>query len=366
MPYIQYETYDSVDDYVHGYIHETSLPRPANSFVNTRLPLDVSAIELECAAIKIGAFNGHVLTTMGEIFYASMARMALDIGANGSDVLKGVDYANAEASVKTSISYLLGMTAAEIVANKIYNIDLLLHLKDSRITVRRWGTNRMSPDFFGVSTTTHEGYLLEAKGTHDQRVDNPTINGAKAQLRAVSSIIYGGTRYARTNRLNRNIIALSFYRNQQALISNIDPDEYYEYSCEVEIQNDKAMIEYYSHIYKLIYNNKKGFFSKIINNKEYYGIEMGEHFIGIYSELYDVLEKYERYYLIEDFESMIFDDKAVEGLFEKISKVLARFNTGKNYSDQSNNKFKNYYQSRDGIIVELLDYKDKDRMEDIQ
>ena len=113
-------------------------------------------------AARVGNFSGHIITQEGREFYSSMIEMAVR-EENGYYTI-GSDYKHAEQSIKNSISFFMGMFAAEIVADRIYNIPLLHHLTDKVINVTPPGRY---PDFFEINDKG-EGILIDVKGTADK------------------------------------------------------------------------------------------------------------------------------------------------------------------------------------------------------
>lgn len=153
-------------------------------------PISIPSISvLKYLAYQNGVYSGGSLTPEGKEFYYSLVKMALEEKQN---ILLthyfhiGKDYEDAEPSIKVGISFLLGMVMTRLVADKVYGIRWLFHLKDDALNVDK--KSGMTPDMFGVKKGG-TAYLFEAKGTAGESVDYDRIDHAKAQNGQLDSVV---------------------------------------------------------------------------------------------------------------------------------------------------------------------------------
>ncbi|MGZ9835547.1 hypothetical protein [Streptococcus sp. V940] len=126
--------------------------------------------------IRLGAFSNTKLSSNGMKFYFSLVKMAIK-SKNGTFEITD-DYFNAEASIKIAISYFIGSMTAYAIAEKVYKVPFLFHLKDPVIkNITRYdGYNNKSPDFFGFKNSNFfTPILIEAKGTYRSKLPTPTV-----------------------------------------------------------------------------------------------------------------------------------------------------------------------------------------------
>lgn len=264
-------------------------------------------------AALVGNFSGHTITQEGRKFYSSMIEMALK-EENGYYTI-GSDYRNAEQSIKHSISFFMGMFAAEIVAEKVYNISHLYHLTDKIITVTPSGRH---PDFFGIDNTG-KGILIEAKGTTEKKPRNPAIEYAKGQLEAIQTVITiqanGQPQSFQRDEMNRYVVASSFDKNDRLTYHCVDPKPSQEVERKIEIEIDKAVALYYQHIMNFIlcnpHHEHKAFTETFIVS------DMGRYKIGLDSEIYNKLREYKDFYISRDENAL--DKHPLEGLHQCVS-----------------------------------------------
>ena len=343
MPFIRLDEYASDLDYRH-------LP---DKIILDSDYQDVSREFLSYCSLYVGVINGYSPSEAGARFYESIVDIAFDF--SGQHIRISRDYVNAETSVKTCISFHIGMIAAELLANLYYSAGPLLHLNDRMLNVVNI---RKKPDFFGVGPQG-TAYLFEAKGTADDFVSNNTIRDAKLQLNAVRSVSFNGTQNPRVYNaanIRKIITAISFYHGD-ALISHIDPDEVSPDSYDLVIDADKAMADHYWHVVKLI-NNSKCKDSIRVGDRVYIGTYMLDKFIGIDADVYAALGEYSLIFQYDTFEGM-----NITGIYDRVNKVLESINAYTDYiSKDNNNSFggfgQDYYLSRDGVIVKSMNNND--------
>ncbi|MCR5196201.1 MAG: hypothetical protein K6D38_07760 [Pseudobutyrivibrio sp.] len=310
---------------------------------------------VDCS-IFVGVINGYLPSVAAARFYESIVDMAFDF--SGQYIRISGDYANSETSVKSCISFHIGMIAAELLANIYYVSGPLYHLKDNFLNVTFYNNNPRRPDFFGIGPN-NQAYLFEAKGTAGNFVSNDTVREAKRQLAAVASVTFNGIInppvFAAAN-IRKFVTAMSFDQGN-AVISQIDPDEVSPDSYDLVIDADKAMADHYWHVVKLI-NNSKCKDSIRVGDRVYIGTYMLDKFIGIDADVYAALGEYSLIFQYDTFEGM-----NITGIYDRVNKVLESINAYTDYiSKDNNNSFggfgQDYYLSRDGVIVKSMNNND--------
>ncbi len=292
MGNIEIENYNNYDDF-------------KNNLIGSNNNYNFTIAELISYAISAGGFSNRSVGPSGQVFYESLVQMALIDGTNFSI---GEDYKYSETSIKTSISFFMGMIAAKAVADKKYNIKYLFHLKDPQIC---FSTSGKTPDFFGLQNGT-DPVLFEAKGTFDERPTNKTVENAKTQLDSISSIELDGWPYE-YNTFSKHVIA-SCFKNDILTYLDIDPNEVGDTKLTIYI--DKAIILYYRNIMNLLLTKQTK--SQTIKDSTYLVTELGNYTIGLNKEVFNKLSEYESLFKESqpDFKKI-----NTEGLYKKILSI---------------------------------------------
>lgn len=272
---VELRTFDTVD----GYIRKTFVPSD----------LKVKRKDLIKYAILVGEFSNFSVTEEGKIFYKSLVDMVF-IDSNNKFVA-GDSYKNAETTVKTSTGFLIGMISAKCVADKVFNIAYLHHLKDPRIKEYK---SQLHPDFFGID---HVGnaYIIEAKATHNKRVDNSIVIKGKEQTQSVKKVWYelDNGNIQPYNYFKRHVVATSFDNNEY-IISNIDPDEK-NGKKEIYMNENLNIFNYYKNIYNYLVsksNNSLGKEKIKIDQLEFVVLNSEVGKFGIEAKIFSILEDY--------------------------------------------------------------------------
>ena len=294
---VNLKIYDTVDEYKNQKIKMTG-------------DMDVSMLDLKRYAVSLGNFSGRKITDKGEKFYEYLLEMSLEeyMRKKMKYFKIGEDYKNAEASIKNSISFFMGMIAAKAVAEKRYKVPLLYHLTDEILSCTTVGIQTTAnvssqappkseknfrPDFFGVNNKD-EGFLFEAKGTVSKRSGNKTIEHAKEQIRNIGSVTLqkgtGNSKYD-NSQLKGYIVASSFDKNDHLTYHCIDPEP--EGGKKIEIGWEKAMILYYQNIMNFLTSNRT---VPDDQDSRFVVSEYGLYKIGVEKRIYETLEKYKGVY----------------------------------------------------------------------
>ena len=328
-------SYDSCDKF------KTNSPRGVK-------PLSLTMQELISYAISAGGFSNRAVGEKGQAFYAALVEMALN---EGTTFTIGSDYKQSETSIKTSISFFMGMIAAKAVADKKYGIKYLYHLKDPRIC---FSTTGKTPDFFGLINGTDAG-LFEAKGTTGKKPQNKIVEGAKNQLNAIKSVelVSSTTSCTKHTTFSKHIIASCFNNKDEWTYLDIDPNETGD--TELTINIDHAIILYYQNIMSLLGKKctteqatkqtteqtteqttgltiivdenyvVKNYVVKNYVVKNYVVKKLGNYSVGLHKKIYDKLSNdklfpiYES--LFEEKEFTLNNSDSFKGLYDSIDKI---------------------------------------------
>ncbi|NSD29283.1 hypothetical protein G4425_08300 [Blautia wexlerae] len=115
MESVNYEYFDSENDY------------SKNPNATKHRSFNVSRGDFSKYAILNGFYGKKLISRDARKFYSSMCRMAVK-KEKGFYVISD-EYEFAETSYKNVISFAMGMLATRIIANEIYNINLLCYFK---------------------------------------------------------------------------------------------------------------------------------------------------------------------------------------------------------------------------------------------
>lgn len=265
MAFITLYTYNNVYDY--------SVDHHAAAY-----NLVVSEIDLIQYAVSAGGFSNRHVSPAGTQFYTWLIRMAL---TEGNTFTINDDYSFAETSIKNTLSFFMGMVAAKAIAERLYHIPYLFHLKDPQIEFQTQGR---IPDFFGLANGV-EPTLLEAKGTTMRKPSNTVIQSAKDQLADIVEIEAVGLGVYHD--FYRHVVASGFYDNTLTYY-DIDPQP--EGSRKILFNIDKAMVSYYQHIIGLLsYGTPK---RMSYNNEQYLYTEIGDIKIGLSASIYSYMQRF--------------------------------------------------------------------------
>ena len=297
--------------------------------------------------INLGAFSNARLSFNGIKFYFSIVKMAIK-EKNGIFEITD-DYYNAEATIKTAISYFIGSMTAYAIAEKVHKVPLLFHLKDPIIKniTRYKGYNNKSPDYFGLKDFDFSTpILIEAKGTYRSNLATSTAFKAKDQVNAIRSIDFTNSLIKITN-FDRHVVG-AYFKKRELNICDIDPSDTgsitYIFDAESEI------LMYYKNIMFLIlfkYNSSK---TITLNNNKYIIVEFEGYNIGLNCFIFDILKEY---FIIDESEKFYINFKDL-----RYKNETDLFETVFNYSSEIYNSYENHLQEdssislgRDGIIV---------------
>ena len=211
-------------------------------------------------AITTGGVSGRSLTARSVPFYRDLVTFALEERLSPvGDYLycQTDDYAASETSLKSVVSFLLGMVGAHVIAEKRYGVTHLLHLKDSRIGYKVKGGSQSNchPDFAGIANG-RPVVLMEAKGASRGRVSSGVVQHARNdQLDNIAEVSYdGGHSYDVVEDGIKKCVACSAFRREPYgsvwELSDVDPVGRGEATISFDL--DKALYCYYQPAVSLI------------------------------------------------------------------------------------------------------------------
>lgn len=324
---VELRTFDTVADYYN------------NTFVQSNLK--VTRDDLIRYAITVGEFSNFTLSSEGNAFYKSLVDMAFVSSGNKFNI--GNSYKNAESTVKTSIGFIIGMTSAKCVAEKVFDVKYLFHLKDPQID---YLTDGYLPDFFGLDQNGVP-YIVEAKATYKDKVTNQRVEKAKKQTESVIEIELEDDSGIRIfNNFERHIVTSSF-KNNEYVVSDIDPNEN-NGKKKVYINENLAFFNYYKNIYNYLlsksntYENNRVKFNhlefKVVNT------EIGK--FGLETSIYSVLKEYDNVFSkCRSYEN--------RWLFDKEELLFLKENRIQNQYDVNGKKIKGNKRSNvDSALIE--------------
>lgn len=211
-------------------------------------------------AITTGGVSGRSLSARSVPFYRDLVTFALEERLSPvGDYLycRTDDYAASETSLKSVVSFLLGMVRAHVIAEKRYGVTHLLHLKDSRIgyEVKGGSQSNCHPDFAGIANG-RPVVLVEAKGASRGRVSSGVVQHARNdQLDNIAEVSYdGGRSYDVVEDGIKKCVACSAFRREPYgsvwELSDVDPVGRGE--ATISFDFDKALYCYYEPVVSLI------------------------------------------------------------------------------------------------------------------
>ncbi|WP_270742893.1 hypothetical protein [Streptococcus constellatus] len=263
-----------------------------NKKVNIKKTIPLSKKDFIRYLINAGGFRNKGVSFSGQRFYFHLVNMALT-ESNQKFYITG-DYSNSETSIKSAISYFIGILSAYAIAEKEYKIPYLYHLKDPAIS-RVVNTTKYFPDFFGLGYgSINNAYLIEAKGSVKNSIDKRTITKAKKQVNSIGQLTFkeSSGNYHCITRFERHITG-SYFQDDELKFCDVDPE--YDGELEYSLDANVAILRYYKNIIELLSSNNKKIEIKNLNGIEYTLVEFEGYQIGINKEIFYLLEEYSNY-----------------------------------------------------------------------
>ena len=197
------------------------------------------------------------------------------------------DYSSSEPSIKSAISYFIGMLSAYAIAEKEYKIPYLYHLKDPVIS-RIVNPSKYFPDFFGLGYgSINDAYLIEAKGSWKDSISNESIFKAKKQLKSIGQLIFNDSsgNYHYITRFRRHITG-SYFQDDELKFCDVDPEsvgnlEYY-FDANLAIQ------AYYQNIMLLLQSGESHV--RVVNGIKYHLVDFEGYTVGLNEFVFNKLQ----------------------------------------------------------------------------
>ena len=240
--------------------------------------------------INAGGFRNKGVSFNGQRFYFHLVNMALT--ESNKNFYLTSDYSNSETSIKSAISYFIGILSAYAIAEKEYKIPYLYHLKDPVIS-RVVNTTKYFPDFFGLGYgSINNAYLIEAKGSVKNSIDNRTITKAKNQVNSIGQLTFteSSGNYHYITRFKRHITG-SYFQDDELKFCDVDPE--FDGDLEYYLDANVAILRY---IMELLTSSKKKIEVKRIEEVEYSIVDFEGYQVGINTGIFNLLRKYSGYF----------------------------------------------------------------------
>mgnify|MGYP000866343396 CR=1 FL=1 len=277
----------------------------------------VSWHELVGYSLSLGLYNGHRDSGHFRLHYSTLPFLLL--GENSGKYVISDTYKNAESSFKASYSFLLGMLATKIIANRKYHITHLYHLTDD--IVEYIPTGEKHPDFVGEENPT-TAHLFEAKGFSESCKKGKIKNG-KEQLNAINKVTRIG--HPGIYDLKKSVISSSFPKEIWT-IDDIDPSESGDVTLFLDF--DKAMFLYYRTIMELLLHAPSRSERTFSGTPFVCAKVTDELCVGLHKGCYDFFQKgYGQYFTSQTSSSQIDVDPArfCPGVYDEITSILSSF-----------------------------------------
>lgn len=243
--------------------------------------------------INAGGFRNKGVSFNGQRFYFHLVNMALT--ESNQKFYMTSDYSNSETSIKTAISYFIGILSAYAIAEKEYKIPYLYHLKDPVIS-RIVNTTKYFPDFFGLGYgSINNAYLIEAKGSVKSSIDKKTITKAKKQVNSIGQLTFKDSSGNSHNitRFKRHITG-SYFQDDELKFCDVDPE--FDGDLEYYLDANVAILRYYKNIMELLKSSKKKIEVKRIEEVEYSIVDFEGYQVGINTGIFNLLREYSGYF----------------------------------------------------------------------
>jgi hypothetical protein len=243
--------------------------------------------------INAGGFRNKGVSFNGHRFYFHLVNMALT--ESNQKFYMTSDYSNSETSIKSAISYFIGILSAYAIAEKEYKIPYLYHLKDPVIS-RVVNTTKYFPDFFGLGYgSINNAYLIEAKGSVKNSIDKRTITKAKKQVNSIGQLTFteSSGNYHYITRFKRHITG-SYFQDDELKFCDVDPE--FDGDLEYYLEANVAILRYYKNIMELLISSKKKIEVKRIEEVEYSIVDFEGYQVGINTGIFNLLREYSGYF----------------------------------------------------------------------
>ena len=272
--------YNTVDNYI-------------DKKVDDKKPIPLSKKDFIRYLINAGGFRNKGVSFNGQRFYFHLVNMALT--ESNQKFYMTSDYSNSETSIKSAISYFIGILSAYAIAEKEYKIPYLYHLKDPVIS-RVVNTTKYFPDFFGLGYgSINNAYLIEAKGSVKNSIDKRTITKAKKQVNSIGQLTFteSSGNYHYITRFKRHITG-SYFQDDELKFCDVDPE--FDGDLEYYLEANVAILRYYKNIMELLISSKKKIEVKRIEEVEYSIVYFEEYQVGINTGIFNLLREYSGYF----------------------------------------------------------------------
>ena len=278
--------------------------------------LNVTMKDLKRYAVSVGGFHTWPVSALGVRFYEALLEMTV---TEGTQFSIRDDYRKAESSIKTALSFFMGMIAAKAMAEKEYRIPYLFHLKDPALHAV---TSGKTPDFFGLKNGK-TALLMESKGTVRSRPSKEVINHAKDQLDAVGSVevTIGKTKktYLKGN-LEGHVIASGFQKNNMTYY-DVDPEPKGENTLKINL--DREIVEYYRPVMMILQAHPTQ--TQFFGNEPFMIAETKSGQLGLRQEIYELFTGRNFCFSKKPNRAEKKAYPQAEGLYQRLAEIAGRY-----------------------------------------
>lgn len=250
-----------------------------SKIIYNQKPLDITIEDLIRSAVQLGYYSSGNVSNFQNLFFENAIRMMVD-----NNLAPLPQYINSESSIKVALSFILGMSMTQLVAEKKY-AQYLVHLKSGFLKVKYKSKFRNHPDFVGFSPQSNiPTSLFEAKcgfrklgEGRNSRNDPIGVSKAKFQLNNVD-IIFSNTTYS-NSKLQKHVV--STVVKDKLVVHDIDPIGSNPERIEIALTEEDLLYSIYGPFLKSIVSNDSVQEIVLEENEKYIVSEVGEYYIGL-------------------------------------------------------------------------------------
>ncbi|WP_237199430.1 hypothetical protein [Rothia nasimurium] len=252
--------------------------------INYQQPLNITIEDLIRGAVQLGYYSSGNVSNFENLFFENAIRMMVD-----NNLTPLPQYINSESSIKVVLSFILGMSMAQLIAEKKYT-QYLVHLKSGFLKEKyKSQVKRNHPDFVGFSPQSNTPTsLFEAKGGFSKLGVGQNLRGepigvskAKFQLNNVDIIFLG--RNASTTYFNGSLKkhVVSTVVKNRLVVHDIDPIGSNPERIKIALTEEDLLYSIYGSFVGSILSDDSVQEIVLEENEKYIVSEVGEYYIGL-------------------------------------------------------------------------------------
>ncbi|WP_426355463.1 hypothetical protein [Exiguobacterium sp. R-39] len=308
--------------------------------------VDITLFDIKRSMLTVGQIPWNKGVPL-EILKWKIKIIEAHINALESSVkIKNIKYL--ESTEKVTISFYIGMTFAQLISEKLYNIKHLYHLNshnDERFEINKLAK---SPDLIGINEKSlgAKPFLIEAKGSSISQKKFPyaRVEAATKQLDSVNNIkfTHNNNIYFKKD-INKLVIATHPLKSEELITQIIDPVG--EGELDIVVNSDVSLLNYYFTIMSLIENSKEEPSIYVINDIEFQisYIKDLNLYIGLSKKIYTILHNS---FIIRYYENYL----SVDGIYMESIEVLNRYDEQIDFIQRTNTT-DDFSIGKDGVLL---------------